>query len=149
VFGSELAPVADVLVHAQLGTLLLDLLTAPEERTDTVTAGFRFNIPLLADRTTGVVDWVAAWPRHAACVSRTPLLTRPANRTLRALLVCPSSLTLSDRLRQAFQQTPAIPNHVATGSSHLGDMWSCLNAVLWRQATVSWRSHEPAHLHRP
>jgi len=54
--------VADCLVRAQLGTLLLDLLTEPEERTDAVTAEFRFDIPLLAERTTGVVDWIAVSP---------------------------------------------------------------------------------------
>ena len=54
--------VADSLVRAQLGTLLLDLLTEPEERTDAVTAEFRFDIPLLAERTTGVVDWVGVSP---------------------------------------------------------------------------------------
>lgn len=50
--------VADVLVHARLGALLLDLLTDAEERTDAVTAEFRFDIPLLAERTTGVIDWL-------------------------------------------------------------------------------------------
>ena len=54
--------VADCLVRAQLGTLLLDLLTEPEERTDAVTAEFRFDIPLLADRAIGVVDWVGVSP---------------------------------------------------------------------------------------
>ena len=54
--------VADCLVRAQLGTLLLDLLTEPEERTDAVTAEFRFDIPLLADRTMSVVDWVGVSP---------------------------------------------------------------------------------------
>jgi putative phosphoribosyl transferase len=59
-FSQRNRAVADWLVRAQLGTLLLDLLTEPEERTDAVTAEFRFDIPLLADRTTGVVDWIAA-----------------------------------------------------------------------------------------
>src|SRR3954466_11271360 len=42
--------VAEVLQHGRLGTLLLDLLTQEEDRTDAVTAAFRFNIALLADR---------------------------------------------------------------------------------------------------
>ena len=54
--------VADCLVRAQLGTLLLDLLTEPEERTDAVTAEFRFDIALLAERTAGVVDWIGVSP---------------------------------------------------------------------------------------
>jgi putative phosphoribosyl transferase len=62
-FSQRNRAVADCLVRAQLGTLLLDLLTEPEERTDAVTAEFRFDIPLLAARTIGVVDWVAASPQ--------------------------------------------------------------------------------------
>jgi len=58
--------VADVLLHAQFGTLLLDLLTDAEERTDAVTAEFRFDIPLLAARTTGVIDWLTASARTAS-----------------------------------------------------------------------------------
>jgi putative phosphoribosyl transferase len=61
-FSQRNRAVADCLLHAQLGTLLLDLLTEPEERTDAVTAEFRFDIPLLADRTTGVVDWIGVSP---------------------------------------------------------------------------------------
>ena len=57
-FSSRNRAVADVLIRSQLATLLLDLLTEPEERTDAVTAQFRFDIPMLADRTTGVVDWI-------------------------------------------------------------------------------------------
>jgi putative phosphoribosyl transferase len=52
--------VAEVLQHAGLGTLLLDLLTHDEERADAVTAEFRFDIPLLGARVIGAVDWVAA-----------------------------------------------------------------------------------------
>jgi putative phosphoribosyl transferase len=62
-FSQRNRAVADALIHAQLGTLLLDLLTEAEERTDAVTSEFRFDIPLLAERTTGVVDWVTAAPR--------------------------------------------------------------------------------------
>jgi pimeloyl-ACP methyl ester carboxylesterase len=57
--------VADRLLRVQLATLLLDLLTEPEERTDAVTAEFRFDIPLLAERTTGVVDWITGWTETA------------------------------------------------------------------------------------
>jgi putative phosphoribosyl transferase len=61
-FSQRNRAVADCLLHAQLGTLLLDLLTEPEERTDAVTAEFRFDIPMLANRTTGVVDWIGVSP---------------------------------------------------------------------------------------
>src|SRR5947207_10519331 len=58
--------VAEVLMRARLGTLLLDLLTEAEERRDASTAELRFDIPLLAERTTGVVDWIVASPRTAS-----------------------------------------------------------------------------------
>jgi putative phosphoribosyl transferase len=65
-FSQRNRAVADALIHAQLGTLLLDLLTEAEERTDAVTSEFRFDIPLLAERTSGVVDWVTGAPRIAS-----------------------------------------------------------------------------------
>ena len=55
--------VADVLQHGRMGTLLLDLLTEDEERADAATAEFRFNIPLLADRLVGAIDWAQAHPQ--------------------------------------------------------------------------------------
>ncbi|MGI5479015.1 dienelactone hydrolase family protein [Streptomyces lavendofoliae] len=50
--------VAGVLREAGLGTLLMDLLTAEEERADLVTAELRFDIPLLGRRVTAAVDWL-------------------------------------------------------------------------------------------
>lgn len=55
--------VAEALQHGRMGTLLLDLLTDGEDRTDAVTAEFRFNIPLLAGRLVGAIDWAQAHPR--------------------------------------------------------------------------------------
>jgi pimeloyl-ACP methyl ester carboxylesterase len=55
--------VAEVLQQGRLATLLLDLLTEREERVDVVTAEFRFDIPLLADRVVGAIDWVGAHPQ--------------------------------------------------------------------------------------
>jgi putative phosphoribosyl transferase len=57
--------VADVLVHAKLATLLLDLLTREEEQTDVVTAALRFDMPLLADRVIAAIDWAQAHPPTA------------------------------------------------------------------------------------
>jgi putative phosphoribosyl transferase len=54
--------VAEALQHGRLGTLLLDLLTEREERADVSTAEFRFDIPLLADRLVGAIDWAGAHP---------------------------------------------------------------------------------------
>jgi pimeloyl-ACP methyl ester carboxylesterase len=52
--------VAQMLVEAGLATLLMDLLTAAEEAVDTWTAHLRFDIPLLARRVIGAIDWSAA-----------------------------------------------------------------------------------------
>jgi dienelactone hydrolase len=51
--------VAAALRGRDLGTLLLDLLTEEEEQVDLSTAHLRFDIGLLADRMTSVVDWLA------------------------------------------------------------------------------------------
>ena len=41
-----------------IGTLLFDLLTITEEEEDELTAEYRFNIPLLAQRLVGVTEWL-------------------------------------------------------------------------------------------
>jgi putative phosphoribosyl transferase len=51
--------VADALVDAGLATLLMDLLTAEEERVDLRTAHLRFDIGLLARRVIAAIDWLA------------------------------------------------------------------------------------------
>jgi dienelactone hydrolase len=53
---------ADALHGAGLGTLLLDLLTPEEERTDRRTGALRFDIALLARRLGAVTDLLAARP---------------------------------------------------------------------------------------
>jgi len=50
--------VARILREAGLATLLFDLLTGDEERTDLETRHLRFDIPLLAERLAGVTRWV-------------------------------------------------------------------------------------------
>jgi putative phosphoribosyl transferase len=50
--------VAEVLRTGGFGTLLMDLLTAEEERIDERTRELRFDIGLLTERTVGVVDWL-------------------------------------------------------------------------------------------
>jgi putative phosphoribosyl transferase len=52
--------VAQALQQAGLATLLFDLLTRTEESSDMRTRELRFNIPLLAGRLVGAVDWVRA-----------------------------------------------------------------------------------------
>jgi len=50
--------VARTLREAKLGTLLFDLLTAEEERIDSVTRELRFDIGFLAKRLVAVTDWL-------------------------------------------------------------------------------------------
>jgi putative phosphoribosyl transferase len=50
--------VAEGLHNGGFATLLMDLLTADEERVDERTRELRFDIPLLSGRLTGAVDWI-------------------------------------------------------------------------------------------
>jgi putative phosphoribosyl transferase len=63
---SRLSPrnraVARELSGRGLATLLIDLLTAEEERVDVETAHMRFDIGLLADRLAGAKEWLAKQP---------------------------------------------------------------------------------------
>ncbi|MBI4545525.1 MAG: dienelactone hydrolase family protein [Gemmatimonadetes bacterium] len=54
--------VARELWQARLATLLMDLLTADEERLDLETASLRFDIPLLAERVVAATDWLKQQP---------------------------------------------------------------------------------------
>jgi putative phosphoribosyl transferase len=51
--------VAQTLQEGGLATLLFDLLTASEEEVDLQTRHLRFDIDLLAGRTSGVLEWLA------------------------------------------------------------------------------------------
>lgn len=64
-FSSRNRYVAEVFGQAGLATLLFDLLTAEEEAIDVRTAELRFDIPLLAERLAGVIDWLRAHPQTA------------------------------------------------------------------------------------
>ena len=50
--------VARALREGNLATLLIDLLTADEERVDNQTSQLRFNIDLLAQRLAAITDWM-------------------------------------------------------------------------------------------
>jgi pimeloyl-ACP methyl ester carboxylesterase len=52
--------VAEQLHAADIGTLLVDLLTPEEEAVDLRTAHLRFDIPMLADRLVAATDWLRA-----------------------------------------------------------------------------------------
>lgn len=55
--------VAQRLHQSQLGTLLIDVLTADEELIDHRTRHLRFDIELLADRLVGAIDWLVTGAR--------------------------------------------------------------------------------------
>src|SRR4051794_15733868 len=55
--------VAGQLRPAGLATLLIDLLTDSEGALDEQTARLRFDIPLLASRLAGAIDWLGRHPR--------------------------------------------------------------------------------------
>ncbi|HWQ55651.1 MAG TPA: dienelactone hydrolase family protein [Bryobacteraceae bacterium] len=57
--------VAGVLQGGRLGTLLIDLLTADEERADLPKGHLRFDIGLLAGRVVGVAEWLSQEPETA------------------------------------------------------------------------------------
>jgi putative phosphoribosyl transferase len=54
--------VAEELNQRDLATLLLDLLTDEEQNIDAVTMQYRFDIPLLASRSTLVANWAQRQP---------------------------------------------------------------------------------------
>lgn len=85
--------VADALVRAGVATLLMDLLTADEDRIDRRTREFRFDIPLLGRRLIGAVDWLAADPRTA----HLPVVTFGASTGAAAALI--AAAERPDRVR--------------------------------------------------
>jgi putative phosphoribosyl transferase len=54
--------VAEVLQRSGCATLLMDLLTQYEEEVDSLTAEYRFDIPLLGHRVVAATDWAATQP---------------------------------------------------------------------------------------
>lgn len=58
--------IARFLHDVNIGTLLFDLLTPPEEEQDNRTKALRFNIPFLAERLIGATDWIFAQPETHA-----------------------------------------------------------------------------------
>ncbi|MBI2514442.1 MAG: dienelactone hydrolase family protein [Opitutae bacterium] len=58
--------VAELLQHAGFGTLLFDLLTRDEERSERFTGHLRFDIPLLASRLENATRWAMADARTAS-----------------------------------------------------------------------------------
>jgi putative phosphoribosyl transferase len=57
-FSTRNRRVAEVLRDGGLATLLIDLLTPAEEEVDLRTRHIRFDIPLLAERLVGAIDWL-------------------------------------------------------------------------------------------
>jgi len=63
--------VAEMLQQQGLATLLMDLLTEEEENIDIQTREYRFDIPLLAERLVGAIQWLTKNPKtkdvHVGC----------------------------------------------------------------------------------
>ncbi|MFD0313144.1 dienelactone hydrolase family protein [Streptomyces flavalbus] len=76
--------VAAALRDGAFGTLLMDLLSEPEERQDAVTGRHRFDIPLLGRRLVAAVDWLGAEER----TRRLPVALFGASTGAAAALVC-------------------------------------------------------------
>jgi dienelactone hydrolase len=57
--------VARALQGRGLSTLLVDLLTIEEERSEQLTRHLRFDVDMLARRLVGVVRWLGSMPAHA------------------------------------------------------------------------------------
>lgn len=75
--------VAGALQRAGYATLLMDLLSPTEEQEDLRTRELRFDIPLLAARLTGAVDWLA----DNADTSGLPMATFGASTGAAAALI--------------------------------------------------------------
>jgi len=59
--------VAKVFNAQKIATLLFDLLTNEEEQEDLITAEYRFNINLLAERLIGATEWLKKDPQTKNC----------------------------------------------------------------------------------
>jgi dienelactone hydrolase len=59
--------VAKVFNAQKIATLLFDLLTNEEDQEDLVTAEYRFNIKLLAERLIGATEWLKKDPQTKNC----------------------------------------------------------------------------------
>jgi putative phosphoribosyl transferase len=85
--------VADTLDRAGFATLLLDLLTADEERIDERTREYRFDIDLLGRRVIGTVDWAKGRPD----LHRLPIAGFGASTGAAAALIAAAERPLSVR----------------------------------------------------
>ena len=61
--------VADALEAAGFGTLLLDLLSAPEAVVDRLTGEHRFDVAMLARRVVAAIDWARAQPAAPGAIA--------------------------------------------------------------------------------
>lgn len=89
---SRLSPrnrfVAGILQSAGFATLLMDLMTRPEERLDMATAQLRFDIPFLAERVIAATRWV----REQTSLSHLPLGLFGASTGAAAALIAASHM---------------------------------------------------------
>jgi pimeloyl-ACP methyl ester carboxylesterase len=81
--------VAKEFVNARIGTLLFDLLTPGEEEQDELTAEYRFDIPLLAERLIAATEWL----KHDAKTSQLPFAYFGASTGAAAALIAAAKLS--------------------------------------------------------
>src|SRR5215467_3462589 len=108
--------VADVLQQDGLATLLLDLLTEQEELTDVRTAEFRFDIPLLADRLVGAIDWAEAHPELASLRADRARLRRSSPRRAGRARSARSSHAGGVRISPSGRSTPWLPRRSSSSA---------------------------------
>jgi len=86
-FSNRNTRVAQFLRASGFATLLMDLLTTSEDQVDAITRELRFNIPLLAQRVSGTLDWLATQEQ----VRQAPIGLFGASTGAAAALICAAS----------------------------------------------------------
>ncbi|MFN8063698.1 MAG: alpha/beta family hydrolase [Vicinamibacterales bacterium] len=84
--------VARTLEQRGLATLLIDLLTQAEEALDDVTAQYRFDIPMLAERLVSVVGWLQREPATSRLAIGLFGASTGAGAALMAAAACPEAI---------------------------------------------------------
>ena len=112
--------VARALHEGGIGTLLIDLLTAEEEREDNRTARLRFDIGLLATRVGSASEWLAENPSTAHL-----LIGYFGASTGRGSGPGSGGRTAGRRCRRGFPRRKARPGHAGTGASQSPNPADC------------------------
>jgi dienelactone hydrolase len=126
--------VADVLVRAGVATLLMDLLTAQEERVDLRTRHLRFDIGLLARRVIATIDWLGS----EATIKDLPVGCFGASTGAAAALVAAAErpervravVSRGGRPDLAGEALPRVRRRRCSSSA--ATIWRCSSSTGWR-----------------